>query len=105
VKPVSVPVKVFARNFRPSSAALASGPGDLTASKRAVVSADGGEPVVVVEVQVAHCLLLAAEIPSLSGLPWSQKPRQSISPVAEVSGAKFVSPPLLQSTYWSFHKC
>jgi len=44
-------------------------------------------------------LRLVVQIPNLSGLPWSQKPRQSISPVADASGAKFVSPPLFQSMY------
>src|SRR5579862_3788153 len=41
------------------------------------------------------------QMPSLSGLPWSQKPAHSISPFADARGAKFVSPPDFQSTYSS----
>jgi hypothetical protein len=41
------------------------------------------------------------QTPSLSGLPSSQKPRGSCSPLAEARMAKFVSPPDFQSMYSS----
>src|ERR1700694_1736207 len=38
----------------------------------------------------------AVHIPSLSGLPWSQKPAHSISPFADASGAEFGAPARFQ---------
>src|SRR5207249_10517627 len=34
-----------------------------------------------------HTVALSVQIPSLSALPWSQKPRHSISPSADAIGA------------------
>src|SRR5258708_22613524 len=48
-----------------------------------------------------HFSAFAVHTPSLSGLPLSQNPWNSMSPNADAFGAKLVSPPLFQSMYSS----